>query len=880
MQSLLRTALLLAATVLSLAVIGLAGISGVYYYLSPGLPSADAIRDVKLQTPLRVYSRDGRLMAQIGEQRRTPVRFEEIPDVVVKAFLAAEDDRFFEHPGFDYQGITRAAFKLATTGERSQGGSTITQQLARAYFLSPERTFIRKAKELILAVRIEQEFTKSEILALYLNKIFLGQRAYGVAAAAEVYFGKPLGELTVAEAATIAGIPKAPSALNPVTNPARAAERRAYVLDRMSDLNFIDEAEYEAAMATPLVSRLHGTKAELDGSYIAEMVRGEMVNRFGPAAYTDGYRVVTTVDSRLQAAANTALLTALLEYDRRHGYRGPRQRDALKKVADIGDEAARNQALQALLERQPGNQHLRPAVVLALGADNSAAFFVRDTGIVKVPWDNLRWRPYIDDNTLGPAPKAVAEMLAPGDVVHLLRTTNRGWLLGQEPQVQGAFVALDPLDGATVALTGGFDFAVGNYNRAVQSRRQPGSSFKPFIYSAALEHGFNTASIINDAPLVFGDSALEDVWRPENYSREFNGPTRMREALVKSLNLVSVRILMGTGLDDAIKHISGFGFDETALPRNLSLALGSGGASPWDMAAGFAAFANGGRRVEHYFIDRIEDAEGNVIFQATPRVACDACVVETVSPAAAAAAAIEPGREERLPGATQTFAENPGENRRAGPLSIVTRPATAENDEVPSYRSIEDVIEGGLNWRPTAAETPHFHRFPEVAPRVISAENAFLVYDMMRDVIQRGTGRRARDLGRTDIAGKTGTSNERRDAWFSGLNRRLVATAWVGFDEDRSLGGREEGGQTALPMWKYFMASALKGVPAAPVPQPPGLITARISPHDGRLAAAGDREAIFEYFRPGDLPGVEGGGPASSPAGAIVTRGGDETDIF
>jgi penicillin-binding protein 1A len=879
MQSLLRPALLLAATVLSLTVLAVAGIAGVYYYLAPGLPSAEVIRDVKLQTPLRVYSRDGRLIAQIGEQRRTPVRFDEIPDVVVKAFLAAEDDRFFEHPGFDYQGITRAAFKLATTGERSQGGSTITQQLARAYFLSPERTFIRKAKELILAVRIEQEFSKSEILALYLNKIFLGQRAYGVAAAAEVYFGKPLGELTVAEAATIAGIPKAPSALNPVTNPLRAAERRTYVLHRMFDLDFIDEADYEAALATPVVSRLHGTKAEIDGSYIAEMVRAELVARFGQAAYTDGYRVVTTLDSRLQTAANTALLTALLEYDRRHGWRGARQRDALKRVADVADEAARNQALQALLDRQPGDEHLRPAVVLALGADNSAEFFVRDTGLVKVPWDNLRWRPHIDENTLGPAPKSVAEMLAPGDVVHLLRTTNRGWLLAQIPQAQGAFVALDPLDGATVALTGGFDFFASNYNRAVQSRRQPGSSFKPFIYSAALDHGFNTASIINDAPLVFGDSALEDVWRPENYSREFNGPTRLREALVKSLNLVSVRILMGTGLEAAISHIAAFGFDDTALPRNLSLALGSGGAAPWDMAAGFAAFANGGRRVGHYFIDRIEDAEGNVVMQAKPPMACDACVDESVPPAAAAAAISDGAAEDPAPSA-RTFPEGAGDSRQAAPLTIVTAPATAAQDEVPSYHSIAEMTEDALTWRPTAAETPQFHRFPGVAPRVVSAENAFLVYDMMRDVIRRGTGRRARELGRSDIAGKTGTSNERRDAWFSGLNRRLVATAWVGFDEDRSLGGREEGGQTALPMWKYFMAKALKGVPESPVPQPPTLIMARISPSGGRLAAAGDPEAIFEFFRPSDLPGIEGSGPASSPAGVIVTRGGEETDIF
>lgn len=878
MQSLIRLAMLLGAVLVSLAVAGLAAVGGAYYYLAPGLPSADVIRDVKLQTPLRVYSRDGRLMAQIGEQRRSPVRFEEIPDVVVKAFLAAEDDRFFEHPGFDYQGITRAAFKLATTGERSQGGSTITQQLARAYFLTPERTFIRKAKELILAVRIEQEFSKSEILALYLNKIFLGQRAYGVAAAAEVYFGKPLAELSVAEAAVIAGIPKAPSALNPVTNPARAAERRAYVLNRMLELDFIDRAQHDAAMATPLESRLHGTKVELDGSYIAEMVRAEMVRRFGPAAYTDGYRVITTVDSRLQQAANMAFLTALLEYDRRHGYRGPRQRDVLRKVP--ADGPAREQALQQLLAREPGDQHLRPAVVLTLGTDNSAEFYVRDTGILRVPWENLRWRPYVDDNVLGPAPAAVGELLAPGDVVHLLRTMNRGWLLAQIPQVQGAFVAVDPYDGATVALTGGFDFFASNYNRAVQSRRQPGSSFKPFIYSAALEHGFHAASIINDAPLVFGDTALEDVWRPENYSREFHGPTRLREALVKSLNLVSVRVLMGTGIDAAVRHIAAFGFDATALPRNLSLALGSGGASPWDMAAGYATFANGGRRVQHYFIERIEDATGNVVFQANPPVACDVCAA-TDAPAAAAAGGspeVEPAAP--VTAGARTFPVTVAAARPAAPLTIVARAAAADLDEIPAYGSVDEMIEHGGSWRPTAAEAPRFHGNTAIAPRVISAENAFLVYDMMRDVIQRGTGRRARDLGRGDIAGKTGTSNERRDAWFSGFNGRLVATAWVGFDEDRSLGAREEGSQTALPMWKYFMARALKSLPETPLPQPPGLITARISPEDGRLASVGEPDAIFEYFRPTDLAGIETDGPAGSPAGVIVPRGTEEADIF
>ncbi len=854
MQLVLRLATAAAALIFTIAMVTAAGVGAAYYYLAPGLPSAEIIREVKLQTPLRIYSRDGRLMAQLGEQRRTPVRFDEIPETVVKAFLAAEDDRFFEHPGFDYQGIIRAALNYAVTGERSQGGSTITQQLARAYFLTPERSFVRKAKELILAVQIEHEFTKSEILSLYLNKIFLGQRAYGVAAAAEVYFGKPLADLSLAEAATIAGIPKAPSQLNPVSGPARATQRRGYVLGRMLDLDYIDDAEYKAAMATPLVARLHGPRVELDAPYVTEMVRTEMLARFGPAAYTDGYNVVTTVDSRLQADANAALATALFEYDRRHGYRGPLERSLSEKIR-LEPGKARDQALQTVVERYPGDEDLRPAVVLALRADNSAEFYVRDLGSLTVPWEGLKWRAYLSDDSLGPMPKAVTDVLAVGDVVDLLHTANRGWLLAQLPEVEGAFVALDPRDGATVALAGGFDFSSGSYNRAVQSKRQPGSSFKPFIYSAALEHGFSTASVINDAPLVFGDGELEDVWRPENYAREFNGPTRMREALVNSLNLVSVRILMATGIDEAVQHIKAFGFDETALPHNLSLALGSGGASPWDIARGFSVFANGGRRVEHYIVDRVLDAAGNTVYQAEPVIAGSACaeVAPVTEAAAADAAAIAEAR------------------------SPAPAPARGQ-DEVPAYRDVADMIAGSETWRPSAGEAPDFCNDTRVAPRIISPENAFLVYDMMRDVIRRGTGRRARDLGRLDIAGKTGTSNDRRDAWFSGFNGALVATAWVGFDQERSLGAHEEGGQTALPMWKYFMARALRNTPEDPLVQPATLITARISPETGRLAAAGDEHAIFELFRASDLASLEATGPGGSDAGQTPLQA--DEDIF
>lgn len=843
MQFLFRLGTAVLALLFTAAVLATGIAAAGYYYLEPGLPGADTIRDVPLQTPLRIYSRDGRLMAQLGEQWRTPVPFEDIPERVVEAFLAAEDDRFFEHPGFDYQGILRAGINFMLTGSRAQGGSTITQQLARAYFLSPERSFVRKARELILALRIEREFSKPEILSLYLNKIFLGQRAYGIAAAAEVYFGKDLAQLTLAEAATLAGIPKAPSLLNPVNGPERARQRRAYVLGRMHHLGFIGQEEYHEALDSPLESRLHGPRVELEAPYVTEMVRAQMLERFGTAAYTDGYEVVTTIDSRLQEAANLALSTALLEYDRRHGYRGPAKRNALAGVpATAGAE--RDRALQALLQDQYGDKTLHPAVVLALGKDNSARFFVRDIGELGVPWEGLRWRRYLSDASMGPLPGSVGEVLAVGDVVHLLRTAKGGWLLAQLPAAEGALVAIDPADGATVALTGGFSFQASKFNRAVQARRQPGSAFKPFVYSAGLEHGFTPATLVNDAPLVFGDAELEDVWRPENYSRVFNGPTRMREALVKSLNLCSVRILMDTGIDTAIQYIRGFGFDDTALPRNLSLALGSGGVSPWDMAAGYAAFANGGRRVEHYLIERVLDASGAEVFTAEPLRACEAC--EPPPPAGADALASSSG--------ARAFAVDGHE----APVAYAMDGSRVDwPDEVPAYRSVEAMIEHADHWRPDVSEAPAFFRDRRLAPRIIPADNAFLVYDMMRDVIRRGTGQRARELGRSDIAGKTGTSNDRRDAWFSGFNRAVVATAWVGFDKERSLGPREEGSQTALPMWKDFMARALRGTPEQPVPQPPDIISARISAETGQLAGAGDFDAIFEYFRPADLAAAE-----------------------
>lgn len=828
----LLSALLGAALTLVISIGAVAGAA--WYFLQPDLPSAATIRDVPLQVPLRIYSRDGRLIAQLGEQRRIPVGFDDIPVVLVQAFLAAEDDRFFEHPGFDYQGILRAGFNLLFTGQRTQGGSTITQQLARAYFLSSERSFVRKAREILLAMQIEETFTKEEILTLYMNKIFLGQRAYGVAAAAEVYFGKELADLSLAEAALIAGLPKAPSTLNPIADPVRATERRAYVLRRMRETGFIDDGTYRAALEAPVESRLHGPKVGLDAPYVAEMVRAEMVARFGQSAYTDGYRVTTTADSRLQRAADRALRTTLLEYDRRHGYRGPLDTGVL---ARLDPSLPEDRGLQRLLNTYPVHADLYPAVVLASGADNSATLFVHGHGRIILPWENLRWRRYVDDNTVGPSPQGASDMVSTGDVVYVLRSANQGWLLSQLPVVQGALVALDPNDGATVALAGGYDFFASKFNRAVQAKRQPGSSFKPFVYSAALEYGFNPATVINDAPIIFDGAGPQASWRPENSTGQFYGPTRFRDALARSLNLVSIRVLLQMGVGNAIRHIKPFGLPDSAMPANPTMVLGSGAVSPRDMTAGLASFANGGFRIDPYLVERIEDAGGRIIFSAEPKVVCRDCTARWAEDAVAPRSALP--LEDRM-----------GRIRAGLPD---TGAGTLPGTEIPAYGDGAEMRGHAEAWRPNAAETPAFLAGDDRARRIISAENAYLMYDMMRDVIRRGTGRRALTLNRNDIAGKTGTSNDRRDAWFGGFNRDLVATAWVGFDQERSLGNREEGSRTALPMWIDFMKVALNGSPEATLPRPAGIVTARIAPGPGLFDSGGGG---FELFRESDLAGM------------------------
>ena len=767
------------------------GAGGVYWYLEPKLPSAEILRNVRLQVPLRVYSRDDRFIAEFGDQRRTPLRRDQIPERMVQAFLAGEDDRFYEHPGVDWQGLTRAVLYLIRTGEKGPGGSTITMQVARNFFLGREKTYIRKLNEILLALKIEREFTKDEILELYVNKIFLGQRAYGVGAAAQVYYGRPITELTLAQFAMIAGLPKAPSRFNPIANPEQAVVRRNYVLRRMLEIGYIERAEHDEARVAPVTAKLHGAVIEVEAPYVAEMVRARMEAKYGDEVYTAGYKVYTTLDSARQHAANTALRKTLIEYDIRHGYRGS------ERQAAIGEDTL---SPEELIEDVPVFGGLVPAVVTLVEKDVVTAW-ARNVGLIELPFESMEWaRPYISEDRRGAKPESAGAVVKVGDVIRV-RPTDDGWSFSQIPEVEGALVSLDPNDGAIVALAGGFDFYRSKFNRVTQAERQPGSSFKPFVYSAALEYGYTPASIINDAPVVFEDPSLKSAWRPENYGGKFFGPTPLRTALYKSRNLVSIRLLRDIGIDFALDHIAKFGIDATRLPRGLSLALGSGVLTPLQVASGYAVLANGGYAVEPYFIERILDRNDTSLFHADPLVVCRDCDEDEVAPAPDPDADIGAGANPRRP------------------------------DE-PAVEAVAEPARGARR-----------------AARVIDARNAWLMYSLLRDVIRQGTGRKARELGRDDLAGKTGTTNDQHDAWFSGFSPDLVATVWIGFDEFRRLGQRETGASAALPMWIAYMGEALEGTQVRHVKPPEGIVTMRIDPATGELASASREGAVFESFR-------------------------------
>jgi penicillin-binding protein 1A len=786
---------------------------GAYYYVAPGLPQAAELRDIKIQVPLQVYSRDGRLIDEFGEQKRTPVTYDDFPPLLIKAVLAAEDEHFFEHPGIDWRGVIRGAINEIRSGGRNVGGSTITQQvprtldvLKRAGLNSGFDRFVAKFKEWILAFRIEKEFTKEEILELYLNTTLFGGRSYGVATAAQTYFDKSLGELTISEIAVLAGIPQRPNDWNPVASVERATARRAYVLRRMVETGAINEEEYQAAAAEPIHGKSYGLKRQLEAPYLAEMVRAEMVKRFGVAATTAGLKVTTTIDSRLQAAANLAIRDTLTSYDERHGYRGPLAKVELPGAGDGAEPPVRTEldasALRALLDDYPTVLDYETAVVLAAD-DVGARVFFAAYGEQSIALDAVEWAaPFVTDDATGARPKTVAEVLQPGDVVRFRQTIEGGWRLAQIPEVQGAFVSIDPFDGAVVAINGGFDFFLNNFNRATQAERQPGSSFKPFVYSAAFENGFTPATVVLDAPPDVGyQSTLERVWRPENFGGEYFGPTRLREALQRSLNAVSIRMLQSMGMLAAVGHIKRFGFNDTAIPNDLSLALGAGGIAPLNLAAGYAAFANGGYKVTPYFIDRVLTADGEVLYETKPLI-CPDC---------------------------NTPPETP----------VVQQPKTPE--------LVADAIE--------------LYPTQRAAPRVISAQNSYLISDMLRDVVNRGTANAARrELERTDLAGKTGTTNEGRDTWFVGFNANIIGAAWVGFDSNRPLGSAEQGGRTALPMWIRFMREGLANTRERLPKRPPGIVEYRINPSTGLIADDRAVDTIFEKFDIDHLPAREEGG--------------------
>jgi len=824
---------------------------GAYYYVAPSLPPAETIREIPLQIPLRIFSRDGRLMEEVGERRRILVDFDDLPPFVVQAFVAAEDGRFFEHPGIDYLGIVRAIVMMLSSGEISGGGSTITQQLARDYFLTREQLFTRKLREAFLAYKIEQQFSKKEIMSLFLNKMFFGQRAYGVAAAAQVYFGKNLGEINIAEAATLAGVLPAPSSYNPVRSPANASMRRSYVLNRMHELNYIDDNERDAAFAYPMKSRLHGTANELSAPYVAEMVRREMLSRYGEATYGAGFEVVTTLDSTLQRAANYAVRNGLFEFTRRRGYRGPIATVELQPELLEGPYADWPDEVKRALEDYGNPGGLSVAMVTALHEDNSADIVLQDGTASTLEWYGVSWaRPFVDRETRGDAPQTVAEVLSPGHIIYVMPMASDEWALAQIPDAQSALVSVDPLDGAITSLAGGFDFTRSKFNRVTQAARQPGSSFKPFIYSAALAAGNTLATIVLDAPVVINSAALERLWRPVNYSGRFYGERRVREAMVRSMNLASVRLLLNnTGVGHTVRHLEPFGFPDAALIRNGSLALGGGSASPLDMAQAYATFANGGYAVQPYVIDAIIGPTKEVLYRADPFVVCPRCEVEEEEPDVVALQP-EPLYPVTVLDDSALFMDQVEQEMSEEDALLAAEEARLAA-ELERIFSLQQMAELGQSYQPDAELAPELFADVKMAERIITPQNAFLIQDAMREVIRSGTGVRARVLGRRDLSGKTGTSNDRRDAWFAGFNSKVVGIVWVGYDDDLPLGPREEGSRTALPIWIEFMRIALKGVAEEQMEMPEGIVTVRISKSTGCPASASHpyEDVMFEHFR-------------------------------
>ncbi|GLR63696.1 penicillin-binding protein 1A [Marinospirillum insulare] len=803
------------------------------------LQDMEVLLSEQLEVPMRIYTSDNLLMAEFGEHRRTRINYADIPRRYVDALLAAEDASFYEHPGVDIKGLARAAVQLINSGRIQSGGSTITMQVARNYLLTRDRTFARKIREILLSLRIEQQLTKQKILELYVNKIYLGNRAYGIAAAAEVYYGKPLAELNLAQLAMIAGLPKAPSSYNPLANPRRALIRRNWILSRMYRLGTLDDNSYEEAIRAPVTARYYPPEQDINAPYVAESARQFTLESFGDSAYTQGLKVYTSILSKQQKAANKSILEGLLNYDKRRGWRGVEQEaiplveqqevlegDALAEIeatesgleqVQIALQDPRAKPLEEelnldvshwlrVLDSTPVYGELLPAIVVE--AESERLLVLKKGGeLVELTPEDWDWAgryhsPFWKDRQALTGNRLAGQ----GDLIRLQKTTSkeRPWQLAQLPKLEAALVAMKTETGEITALVGGFDFNQSRFNRADQAARQAGSVFKPFVYMAALEKGYTPATIINDAPVVFEDQQLEDVWRPQNSTGTFYGPTRLREGLYKSRNLISVRVLNYLGLSRAIEYISRFGFPAERMPRDLSLSLGSANVTPVEMTSAYAMLANGGFPVEAHLVTRIENAEGEVLYQAAkPRVCLDC-----------------PTKQETLEQAGVSY-----------PLS----------------------------------------------KRAVDERAVYTMHSILRDVINDGTGKRAKALERSDIRGKTGTTNELHDAWFSGFNGDVVASVWAGFDQPSSTG--EYGANLALPMWIQFMQVALRNQPEKVMQRPEGLVTVRIDPASGLLASPGQQDAMFEIFYKervpqnrsaeqsfqNDLPENQGGSSGNAP---------------
>ena len=732
----------------------------------PKLPSLEVLTDYRPKLPLRIVSDDGKVIGEFGEERRSVVRFKDVPRSLVDAILAAEDERFYQHGGIDYAGVLRAMLVNFVSGETRQGASTITMQVAKNFFLSSERTLTRKFNEALLSYKIESNLSKDQILELYINQIYLGQRSYGFAAAARTYFGKDLKQLSIAETAMLAGLPKAPSTGNPITNPRRARARMQYVLERMHSLKKISTAQYEQARDENVAVRASRNSVD-NADFVAEMVRRDMVERFGDAAYISGITVYTTIDSRHQAAAQAALRKGVLDYEARHGWRGPAKWLNLPEVPDLADKA-----IDEALQDQLPIGGLQAAVVVTVTPKEIRAR-TRLGEVLTLGADSLT----VAKAFLGEKVPA-AKRLQRGSEVWLRPTDAGGWVLSQLPEAEAALVSVDPHDGAIRSLAGGFDAGRNQFNHVTQAWRQPGSSFKPFIYSAALEKGYNPATIVEDAPLHFDASVTgSDAWNPQNYDGNFDGPLRLRVALAKSKNMVAIRVLQAITPLYAQQWITRFGFDAQRNPAYLSLALGSGAVTPLQMVGGYAILANRGHRVAPYLVKKVIDSKGRLLAIAKPKVV-------------------------------------------------------------------------GVDAEP-----------------VIEPRNAWLMTSLLRDVVRMGTATRAMSLGRADLAGKTGTTNDNVDAWFAGYTPGLVAVSWIGFDQPKSLGSKETGGAAALPIWIDYMKTALQGVPEQFLPEPEGIAQAIIDPASGRFAASG----LIEYFYEEQTPAAQAAAQESNPATTVET---------